>query len=183
MNLKSTILIVDDEPVTREIIEGLLMAEDYNLAFAGGGTEALAKATALTPDLILLDVMMPDMDGFEVCQHLRADPLLAEVPVIMVTALDDRPSRLKGIKVGADDFVTKPFDHLELRARVRTITRLNRYRRLLLERTRRQEAEHDGGEPTRHIEVFSEEPHPPCEQVGRPGKLVRIEVTVKDRSP
>ncbi len=136
MNLKSTILIVDDEPVMREIMEGLLMAEDYTLAFAGGGTAALAKATALTPDLILLDVMMPDMDGFEVCRRLRADPLLAEVPVIMVTALDDRPSRLRGIKVGADDFVTKPFDAVELQTRVQTIVRLNRYRRLLSERSK-----------------------------------------------
>jgi two-component system cell cycle response regulator len=82
--------------------------------------------------------MMPDMDGFEVCRRLRADPLLAEVPVIMVTALDDRASRLEGIEAGADDFLSKPYDRVELRARVQTVVRLNRYRRLLLERTRFQ---------------------------------------------
>jgi CheY-like chemotaxis protein len=132
----STILIVDDEPAGRDTLEALLMVQGYNLAFASDGPEALAKAAELTPDVILLDVMMPGMDGFDVCQRLRSDPLLTEVPVIMVTALDDRDSRLRGIEVGADDFVTKPFDRAELRARVRTITRLNRYRRLLTERTK-----------------------------------------------
>ncbi len=136
MRQSSTILIVDDEPVGRDTLEALLMARGYNLAFASNGPEALAKAAELTPDVILLDVMMPGMDGFEVCRRLRTDPLLTEVPVIMVTALDDRDSRLQGIEAGADDFVTKPFDRAELRARVRTITRLNRYRRLLAERTK-----------------------------------------------
>jgi two-component system cell cycle response regulator len=130
----SIILIVDDEPVGRDTLEALLMNQGYYLAFASNGPEALAQAAELTPDLILLDVMMPGMDGFEVCQRLRADPLLAEVPVIMVTALDDRDSCVKGIEAGADDFVTKPFDRAELRARVQTVTRLNRYRRLLAER-------------------------------------------------
>jgi two-component system cell cycle response regulator len=132
----STILIVDDEPSARKTLQGILFREGYDLFFANNGEEGLAKAAELTPDLILLDVMMPGMDGFEVCRRLRADPLLAEVPVIMVTALDDRDSRLQGIKAGADDFVSKPFDVAELRARVQTITRLNRYRRLLAERAR-----------------------------------------------
>ena len=132
MMQNSTILIVDDEAGVRETLELLLMGEGYNLVFAGDGTEALAKATELTPDLILLDVMMPDMDGFEVCRRLRADPLLAGVPIIMVTALDDRDSRLQGIEAGADNFISKPFDRTELLAHVRTITRLNRYRQLLL---------------------------------------------------
>lgn len=130
----STILIVDDEPVGRDALEMLLTPQGYNLAFAGNGLETLAKATELTPDLILLDVMMPGMDGYEVCRRLRADPLLAEVPIIMVTALDDRDSRLEGIEAGADDFVSKPFNRTELRTRVKTITRLNRFRRLLAER-------------------------------------------------
>ena len=136
MKHDGTILIVDDEPVGRETLEALLIAHGYHLAFAASGAEALAKAAELTPDVILLDVMMPNLDGFEVCRRLRADPLLAEAPIIMVTALDDRDSRLRGIEAGADDFVSKPFDRLELRARVRTITRLNRYRRLLLERAK-----------------------------------------------
>ena len=130
------VLIVDDEPAGRETIAALLVAEDYDLAFAGSGAEALEHAAAFTPDVILLDVMMPGLDGFEVCRRLRADPRLAEVPIIMVTALDDHDSRLQGIESGADDFVSKPFDRAELRARVRTITRLNRYRRLLAERAK-----------------------------------------------
>ncbi|MGB0385955.1 MAG: HD domain-containing phosphohydrolase [Ardenticatenaceae bacterium] len=136
MTHSSTILIVDDEPIGREILARLLMNPNYELLFASNGAEALAQVRKLIPDLILLDVMMPGMDGFEVCERLRRDPLLAQVPVIMVTALDDRDSRLRGIKVGADDFISKPFDRIELRARVRTITQLNRYRRLLEERTK-----------------------------------------------
>jgi len=132
MKQDSTILIVDDEQIGRENLRALLVREGYNLTFASDGPEALAKARELSPDLILLDVMMKGMDGFEVCRHLRADSLLTEVPVVMVTALGDSDSRLKGIEAGADDFVSKPFDRVELRARVRTIVRLNRYRQLLL---------------------------------------------------
>jgi two-component system cell cycle response regulator len=136
MALPHIVLIVDDEPVGRETLEALLLAEGYQLAFAANGPEALAQAAALNPDVILLDVMMPGMDGFEVCRRLRASPAVAEVPVIFVTALDDRDARLRGIEAGADDFVTKPYDRAELRLRVRTITRLNRYRRLHAERLR-----------------------------------------------
>jgi len=127
---QSTILIVDDQLSAREVLRGLLLGEDYHMVFADDGPEALAKATQYTLDLILLDVMMPGIDGFEVCRQLRADPHLAEVPVIMVTSLDDRESRLKGLEAGADDFIAKPFDRAELRARVKTITRLNAHRRL-----------------------------------------------------
>ncbi|MFN8458847.1 MAG: response regulator [Anaerolineae bacterium] len=130
----NTVLIVDDEEFGRETVGDLLIPQGFHLIFAANGPEALEKAAAFTPDVILLDVMMPGMDGFEVCRRLRADPLLAEVPVIMVTALDDRASRLQGLESGADDFISKPFDRLELRARVKTIIRLNRYRRLLTER-------------------------------------------------
>ncbi len=136
MQAKSLILIVDDAPGGRDTLEALLQSPDYDLAFACDGIEALEQAEKLTPDLILLDVMMPRVDGFEVCRRLRAYPRLAEIPVILLTALDDRSSRLRGIDAGADDFITKPFDRAELCARVRTITRLNRYRRLLDERAR-----------------------------------------------
>lgn len=137
MESMRTILIVDDDPVGRETMEALLMSQnDYHLAFACDGPDALQQAAHLMPDLILLDVMMPGMDGFEVCRRLRTDPKLSEVPVIMVTALDDRTSRLEGIEAGADEFVTKPVDRVELRARIRTVTRLNRYRQLMNERAR-----------------------------------------------
>jgi len=130
------VLIVDDEPLGRDSLESLLFNQGYALEFAANGAEALAKAAQVIPDIILLDVMMPDMDGFEVCRRLRDDPVLADVPVVLVTALDDRDSRLAGIEAGADDFVTKPFDRAELRTRVSTITRLNRFRRMLAERSK-----------------------------------------------
>ena len=136
MEHKSLILIVDDDPIGRKALEGPLAGQGYMLEFAASGEEALIKAADLSPDLILLDIMMPGMDGYEVCQHIRQDHLLAEVPIVMVTALDDQESRLRGIKAGADDFISKPFNRLELRAKVNTITRLNRYRRLMTERTR-----------------------------------------------
>jgi PAS domain S-box-containing protein len=137
----STILVVDDEPALRMAFGDLLTAEGYDLILASSGMEGLEKATELIPDLILLDVKMPDMDGFEVCRRLRADPLLSDVPIIMVTALADRQSRLRGFEAGADDFVSKPVDNIELLARVRTTAQLNRFRHLLLEQTRRQQAE------------------------------------------
>ncbi len=132
----STILIVDDEPRGRETLEALLTPLGHRLEFAGSGAQSLEQATALQPDLILLDVMMPDMDGFEVCRRLRLDPELGEVPVMLVTALDDKDSKFKGLEAGADDFISKPYDRMELRARVKTVLRLNRYRRLVSERRR-----------------------------------------------
>ena len=131
-----TILIVDDQPSVRTVLDGVLAGEGYQLVFAHDGLEALKMVAELTPDLILLDVMMPQMDGFEVCTRLRANPKVAEVPIIMLTALDDHQSLLRGIEAGADDFLSKPFNHAELQSRIRTITRLNRYRRLLAERTK-----------------------------------------------
>lgn len=133
---QSTILIVDDTPAIHVMISALLRDDPYQLEHAYSGEEALTRALAVAPDLILLDIMMPDIDGFEVCQRLRNSPEVADVPIIMVTALTDRSSRLRGLAVGADDFVSKPFDQAELRARIRTITRLDRYRRLLAERAR-----------------------------------------------
>ncbi|MFM2005911.1 MAG: hypothetical protein RLZZ09_1566 [Pseudomonadota bacterium] len=137
---KSLVLIVDDSVAARETLIDALEGQGYELYQAGGGAEALALADGLKPDVILLDVMMPEMDGFEVCRRLRADTELAEAPVLMVTALDDRASRLKGIEAGADDFIAKPIDRIEMRARVRTITRLNRYRKLREEHTRLERA-------------------------------------------
>jgi signal transduction histidine kinase len=130
----STVLIVDDEPTARETLVAMLEGENYDLQLAKDGIETLRMLEQLQPDLILLDVMMPGMDGFEVCRRIRATPHLAEVPIILLTALDDRESLLKGIESGADDFISKPADRRELTARVRTITRLNRYRTLMEQR-------------------------------------------------
>lgn len=136
MASKKTILIVDDEKVGRDTLEALLSSQGYDLAFARNGPETLAMAAKIKPDVILLDVMMPGMTGYDVCRSLRSDPVLADVPVIMITALDDQESYLQGIEAGADDFVSKPFNREKLRARIRTITQLNRYRRLLAERAK-----------------------------------------------
>ena len=136
MKHSTTILIVDDELFGRKALGGLLAGQDYQILYATNGLEALDVAKQSIPDLILLDVMMPDIDGFEVCQRLRSDNLLADIPILMVTGLDDPQSRLQGLEAGADDFITKPFNAIELRARIRTIARLNRYRRLLLERAK-----------------------------------------------
>jgi putative two-component system response regulator len=140
MATHSTILIVDDNESIRELLAAILTSPDYLIITAAHGEEALALADRHQPDLVLLDVMMPGMDGFEVCRRLRAATRTAEVPILMVTALDDRDSRMRGIEAGADDFLSKPTDRTELRARVRTITRLDRYRRLHDERARREMA-------------------------------------------
>ncbi len=126
-----TILLVDDNPQILSILADLLRPLGHRVLCAADGPTALELAADEPPDLILLDVMMPGVDGFTVCRQIRAHPLLAQVPVILVTALDDRESRVRGFEAGADEFVTKPFDYVELRARVSTILRLNRYRKLL----------------------------------------------------
>ncbi|MFL5802377.1 MAG: response regulator [Roseiflexaceae bacterium] len=136
MIYQSTVLIVDDEPSMRNILTALLQNQGYRLVLATNGIEALNQAAAVRPDVILLDVMMPGLDGFEVCRRIRATPHLADVSLLLITALDDRDSRLQGIEAGADDFISKPFDRFELRARVRMITQLNRSRRLMLERAK-----------------------------------------------
>ena len=141
--MNSKVLIVDDDPTALTTMEAILAGDGYQLDFAESGSAALEKANQLQPDLILLDVMMPGMSGFEVCRRLRATPKLAEVPIIILTALDDRSSRLQGIEAGADDFLLKPVDRQELRLRVRTILRLDRYRTLSNQRENlRKMAEH-----------------------------------------
>ena len=128
------ILIVEDSAVTRASLEILLAKEKYALHFAEDGLQGLEKAIEIEPDVILLDVMMPRMDGFEVCRKIRAMPLLAEIPILMISTLSDSRSRLTGLEAGADDFIPKPFDRLELKARLSSLTRLNRYRRIVYQR-------------------------------------------------
>jgi putative two-component system response regulator len=138
----SAILIVDDEFAGRQTLESVLDGEGYELYMAENGIQALEQARIHLPDVILLDIMMPGMTGFEVCQRIRNDPQLAEIPIIVLTALDDRQSMLEALKAGADDFITKPFDRFELRARLLGITRLNRYHKLVEERAKLREANH-----------------------------------------
>jgi len=126
MKHKSTVLIVDDERSARDTLEALLFREGYELVFAASGHEALTLLQELTPDVILLDVMMPGMDGFEVCQRLKANEQWRHIPVILITALDRREDLVQGLDAGADDFLHKPVNGPELRARVRSMLRIKR---------------------------------------------------------
>ena len=135
------VLVVDDDPSSQRLMAQVLGKDGYELAFVANGVAAIEEAMRQAPDVILLDVVMPEMDGFEACRHLRQDPLLAEVPIVMVTSLGDRASRLRGLEAGADDFISKPVDGVELKLRVGTIVQLSRYRKLLQERARAQRVE------------------------------------------
>jgi len=127
---KPVILIVDDTLTGRRAIASVLPEQEYDLSLASNGAEALSLATKLKPDVILLDVMMPGLSGYEVCRQIRSTPVLSDIPILMITSLTERDERLKGIASGAADFISKPFDALELSTRIRNITRLNRYRKL-----------------------------------------------------
>lgn len=124
MNKKPQILIVDDESYARQTIEMLLLKESYELFFAEDAHEALAQLDDEIPDVILSDVMMPNMDGFELCQRIKRNPKWNHVPIILVTALDSKQDLARGLEAGADDFLHKPINGLELRARVRSMLRI-----------------------------------------------------------
>lgn len=120
------VLVVDDHPASRMTAVALLTVDGYEVLEADGGAAALSRVAESDPDLILLDVMMPGMDGFEVCRRLKQDEQTRLTPVVFVTALNDRRARVRGIEAGGDDFLTKPFDQLELSARVKSLIRQKR---------------------------------------------------------
>ena len=122
--MSARVLVVDDVPVNRRLLEAKLAAEFFEVAMAASGAEALSVAARWSPDVVLLDVMMPEMDGFETCRALKADPATAHVPVVMVTALIDRTERIRGLEAGADDFLSKPVDDATLFARLRALLRM-----------------------------------------------------------
>lgn len=126
LRLSPQILIVDDDQMAQETLEAILYREGYNLHFANSGADALARLPDIQPDVILLDVMMPQMSGFEVCQHLKASPDWRHIPIILVTALDGHGDLVQGLDAGADEFVAKPVHGPELRARVRSMLRIKR---------------------------------------------------------
>lgn len=133
MAAKEKILVIDDTPPNVKLLADLLEAQGYEVGVAYSGEEGLEQVQKLRPDLILLDIVMPDLDGFEVCRRLRAAPETALLPVVMVTALDPVEERVKGIEAGADDFLTKPINLHELLARVRSLLRIRQLHRTVEE--------------------------------------------------
>ena len=123
MSKLNRILIAEDDEMVRRIIKEVLQ-DDYELYFAEDGSEALQLAEKHKPDLLLLDIMMPEKNGFEVCRELRKDEEMQKLIVIMVTALSDKDSEKMGLKAGADDLITKPFNPIDLRTKVSLMFRL-----------------------------------------------------------
>ena len=122
--MSARILVVDDVPANVKLLEARLSAEYFDVLTASNGSEALEICARAECDIILLDVMMPDIDGFEVCRRLKANPATHFIPVVIVTALDSPADRVRGLQAGADDFLTKPVSDVVLIARVRSLTRL-----------------------------------------------------------
>src|SRR5438132_1587056 len=122
--MTARILVVDDVPANVKLLEARLSAEYFDVTTASNGADALAICARAECDIVLLDIMMPDMDGFEVCRRLKSNPVTHYIPVVMVTALDSPADRVRGLEAGADDFLTKPVSDVVLLARVRSLTRL-----------------------------------------------------------
>jgi adenylate cyclase len=137
MTEAAKILVVDDTPMNVKMLADILAFKGYGVVTASGGKEALAKLESERPDLVLLDVMMPDLNGYEVCRAIRANPATEMLAVVMVTALDPASERVKGIEAGADDFLSKPINQPELLARVKSLLRV----KSLQDRVRRQAEE------------------------------------------
>jgi signal transduction histidine kinase len=150
-----TILVVDDEPIARTTLAALLENPTHHVEMAEDGIEGIEMAKQIRPDVILLDVMMPRMNGYDACRRIRSDPQIAEVPIIMITALDDHDAKLNGLIAGADDFLSKPFDSLELKIRLHTLRHVDRYRRLLDERERLKETLAELSEKNRQLQILS----------------------------
>lgn len=122
--MKAKVLIVDDDPLNRKLIKAALSREDYEISEASDGSEALEQVRIDPPDLILLDVLMPGIDGWEVTKILKNNPKTMYVPIILITALDNISDKIKGLKLGANEYLGKPINYLELRALVKSMIKL-----------------------------------------------------------
>lgn len=140
-NKTPRILVVDDEERNRRLLVVMLEAEGYAPTEAADGAQALELARHRPPDIVLLDIMMPGMDGYEVARALKAGAATKAIPIVMVTALDDRDSRLRGLEAGAEEFITKPVDRNELRIRVRNLLRLKEFSDFLADHNRMLDAQ------------------------------------------
>ncbi len=141
MKSKPKILVVDDENRNLRLMEAMLIPLGYEVVLARDGIEALDQVRKIPPDVILLDIMMPKMDGFEVARQLKEDEEAKIIPIVMVTALKDVEDRVKALEVGADDFLTKPVDNTELRARVSSLLKVKAYNDHMLNHQKELEAE------------------------------------------
>ena len=137
MQLHEKILVVDDDHFNLTLMRELCESSGYRVVDAKDGEEALKRTEEERPDLLLLDVMMPKLDGFQVCAQLRRNPATRDIPVILVTAMNDMDSKIRGMELGADDYVTKPFKLFELQTRIRAALTLRRYRIQLADAERR----------------------------------------------
>jgi two-component system cell cycle response regulator len=122
--MSARILIIDDVAANRRLLEAKLACEYYEVLSASRGEEGLILARTEQPDVILLDVIMPGLDGFETCRRLKADTRTRHIPVVLLTALDQREDRIRGLEAGAEDFLSKPFEDYQLFARIRSLYRL-----------------------------------------------------------
>ena len=141
MTHKNKILIVDDEPMNVALLEAMLPVEKYDILRAYNGLEAVEKASNFFPDIILLDIMMPKMNGYQVTRKLKNDQLTHHIPIVLVTALNGVKDKVKGLEVGADDFLSKPLDRTELTARVNSLLKVKAYHDHLLNYQKELEVE------------------------------------------
>jgi two-component system cell cycle response regulator len=162
--MTARVLVVDDVPANVKLLEARLSAEYFDVTTATCGIEALAVCAKGECDIVLLDVMMPDMDGFEVCRRIKSNPAIQHIPIVMVTALDQPSDRVAGLEAGADDFLTKPVSDIALIARVRSLTRL----KMMTDELRMRAA------TSREIGIESPE-HQAVMEAGRDGRLLVVD--------
>ena len=165
--VRQSVLVVDDEEDIRELISYNLLKEGYQVAGVGSGEEALAAVESKTPDLILLDIMLPGLDGLRVCRKLKDDPTFASIPIIMLTAKGEEPDIVTGLNMGADDYVTKPFSPKVLLARVQAVLR----------RAESDREYPEDEEESEVIEIRDLMIHPGRHQVFVSGKAVELTAT------